>query len=203
MKNTEVLSDEVTVPKMTGSSNTNPNENVIFPQNNFNKVFRPLYFIARIIGLLPFSIICNANGDIQCAHVGAFDLLWFILSLSAYSFLLWFYHKNLSLSNELFDNLGVYVVCSNMIHTLQLSSQIIAIVSDMCNRSQIIDILKMFANFDNEVRLNNYHFNSILYLLRELYSQTNLVGKITGEVDIYFILLHAFAIDLILKVFFI
>lgn len=126
------------------------NENAL-PQNNFSILFRPLYFVARIFGLLPFSIIYIETGDIQSSRVNKFDVLWFVLSFSAYSILLWFYQHKLLLSHVLLDKLGILTVCHDMATILKIILQIISIILDMYNRTQIIDILKQFANFDNEV----------------------------------------------------
>lgn len=50
-------------------------------KNNFAYTIRPICYISRIVGLFPFTIIHDLNGDVQEARVTLLDFLWFKISI--------------------------------------------------------------------------------------------------------------------------
>lgn len=53
-------------------------------QRNFIRSLSPIYYFSRAFGLMPFSIVHNANGDFQAIEVKKIDFLWFTVSISLY-----------------------------------------------------------------------------------------------------------------------
>lgn len=62
---------------------------------NFAYSLLPIYYFSRAIGLLPFSIIRDANGKVQKTRVSAFDFFWFVTSICLYLFLASFCYRTM------------------------------------------------------------------------------------------------------------
>lgn len=163
---------------MRGPLNINLNQNSPLPQNNFSKVFRSFHFVARVFGLLSFSVTYDANDDFQNARITIFDLLWLTLSISVYSFSIWFYQDQLLLSRLLsVKRLGILILCHDVLAILQLSFQIISVVLDVLNRNRIVDILKLFTSFNNGVRSDHFYFVLFIIYFNQL-NQLSIFVKI-------------------------
>lgn len=118
---------------------------------SFEYAIRPVYYFSRLTGQWPFSVIHDPNGTLQRARVGFFDILWPILMMCL----------NLILSLDSYDQLkgeqekNVIRIRSAVEYLLDMCSFLfvaIGIVLGVINCNKIVDILRKFKAFDNEVR---------------------------------------------------
>lgn len=114
--------------------------------------FRPIYYFSRIFGVMPFSIVCDLNGEIKKIKISVFDGLWFFISISIYLLMAIIYQRDLKL---VIDQRSFLYAAGNFLLILSLAIYVIAIGTDMYNRSKYVEILKKITVFDNEVS----HFN--------------------------------------------
>lgn len=122
--------------------------------NKFASSLRPMYSFSRCFGLLPYSIVINSNGDIQGTKLGAFNLLWFIISVCFYLILAYVCYRDIGSVQHFRNRSESYaVVLGDYLILIQgLIYCALVIIFDMINRFKLISILKDFADFDNEVR---------------------------------------------------
>lgn len=120
-------------------------------RNDFTRSFRLIHIVSRIFGLMPFSIVCQANGDIDRPTVTKIDILWFLISMFVYSFGIF------TLSQLIFPRgSNIYashlvVLSDNITIALGLVLGFFAIVFDMNNRSKLVGIVKKISLFDKKV----------------------------------------------------
>lgn len=124
-------------------------------KGGFLYTFRPIYIFSRVFGALPFSIIYDANGDIQKAHVSVFDFIWFVGSIGMFIFFGYGSQQNLKLTQESMES-DMLMLGNRMRLYSGLISGVIIISIDMKNRFKLIDIFKKFISFDKEVRSCNH-----------------------------------------------
>lgn len=136
-------------------SNDETNANKAQPEAfNFMKSFRPVYYFSRLIGLMPFTINCDSNGEVQRSAITKSDGVWLVISISIYS-LIPFYIKVVPGP--------VFVVILGHIFAIFGSVySVLTIVVDMCNRSKFIEILRRITAFDKMVRCTNVHLNYLV-----------------------------------------
>lgn len=119
---------------------------------DFMYSFRPLYYISRIFGYMPFSIVCDSNDSIKGPKIRLFDSIWFIIAMSVY----------ISSAIMILQNVEYPEIQSNIVMTVLKSSDhlvlafmlifgAVIIVMDMLNRFKLVDILKDINTFDEEV----------------------------------------------------
>lgn len=48
---------------------------------NFLYSFRPIYYLSRTVGLMPFSFTYNSIGVVQSARISRLDCLWMVISI--------------------------------------------------------------------------------------------------------------------------
>lgn len=124
---------------------------------NFEYCIRPIYYISRVCGLLPFSVTRNLNRDIEAPRMNTFDRLFFTLSICWYLFLTYtsFCHiqhwQSLNISHVL--TIGNYSLLM-----IGLIFGVLTITMDMLNRNRLVDILKKFIIFDQNVIFKCYSF---------------------------------------------
>lgn len=133
---------------------------------------RTIYYFSRFIGLLPFSIIRDRNGDVKEVRVSLFDFLWCSIAVCLYLSMAFICFQTMNLPKK--ANSTHILVLGDCIHCiLGLINAAIMIVMDMCNRFRILNILKKFALFDKQVTTEDFLFvyrylflnfqNSVLY----------------------------------------
>lgn len=137
--------------KLTVVNRIKPNKNSSRSVHlNFMHSFRPIYYVSRCFGLMPFSIVSDLNGMALNPNVCAVDILWFITSISLYTILTVITYKNMGFAKAASVPF-VLIFADDMILAIGLINAIILIILDMYNRSKLVDILKMFQIFDAEV----------------------------------------------------
>lgn len=130
------------------------NENNIQSQKfNFEHAIRPVFYSTRIAGLWPFSIVRDSNGNIQRARVALSDILWSILFICFHLTLLFYTFKKVKTAQVKIENQLRFIVLSVFLISSLLVG-IFGIIFDMINRHLLVNILRKFNLFDNEVRLS-------------------------------------------------
>lgn len=128
-----------------------PHDEHTSQQQNFAICFRPIYYFARMCGQMPFTITYHANAAVFTAKFYARDFIWSAISLCIQISLIRLAvdlmtsprHPNIISSTLYFCNLTVWFIT--------LLFAITMIIFDACNRVKIVDLLKKFTDFDQEV----------------------------------------------------
>lgn len=135
-------------------NNIDYNRQATVQKPNCSHSFRPTYLVSRAFGLMPFSIVYHSNGDIDRPKISIFDGLWFALSLCFYLCGIYMTAK-VTIFNQIKSRMSLvstvgYTICCE----LGLILGYISIIVNMANRSKLIDIIKKFTIFDQEVSQN-------------------------------------------------
>lgn len=114
--------------------------------------FRPIFCFSRIFGSIPFSIVCNSNGEVQSCEVRVVDYMWFAISICVYITMVIFSYKVFSLNAANFHENATFVLflVNAIFQWLSLIFGALFFVVNMWNRQIFIDFLKMFEQFDKE-----------------------------------------------------
>lgn len=118
---------------------------------NFEHAIRPVYYFSRLTGQWPFSIIHNANGKIQRARVGFFEILWSILVICL----------NLTVSLDSYEDfkaeqekhpIRIRFIVGDVLDMSSVLFITIGIVLGIINRKRLVNVLKKINAFDSKVR---------------------------------------------------
>lgn len=129
---------------------------------NFAYSFRPVYYLSRVFGLMPFSIEYDLIGQPQVPRVNRIDAMWFVIVICLYLSMAYISYEKMNFPQDssipyiLF--LGEY-----LFQILDLVYGALIIGLDMCNRYKLVNILKKLTLFDEEVK--NIAFKIIWKLL--------------------------------------
>lgn len=146
---------------------------------NFFHRFRPVYYFARTLGFLPFSIVCDSNGSVQAPNIRVFDILWFTIAMSIYilsAIIVTRSTEYLEFGSNI--EFAVLRITDYLLLVLMLLFGALIIAMDLCNRFKLVGILKNINAFDEEVKM--YLMKKLNY--RILFGTSN---------DIKFCRLHA------------
>lgn len=110
--------------------------------------FLPIYFFLRVIGFMPFSIGCEANGEVRKAQVSLLDGLWFVISICLYLGIAIYCSQNGGLP---LDASYVLVMGDFLLLIVGFVYGAVAIAMDMFNRNRLVNIVNKFIIFDKEV----------------------------------------------------
>lgn len=126
------------------------------PQNlrhkyDFIQNFRPIYIVSRVFGMMPFSIVYQANGDIESSTITKFDILWLSISICIYSFGIYTQAQFIFPRGSDIYTSHLVVLSDNITVMLGLILGLFAICFDMYNRSKFVEVVKKFSNFDKKV----------------------------------------------------
>lgn len=69
---------------MDGDDDNNHSETAQVEKSCFSYGFRPIYYFSRAIGLMPYTVIYNLNGEIQEHRFHIRDALWLLSSFCLY-----------------------------------------------------------------------------------------------------------------------
>lgn len=118
--------------------------------------YKPIYYFSRFLGLLPFSLKYDSNGEIQMPKISKFDGVWFIVSITIYLALA----KIASLSIEIQKNASspMLILSNTLLLMFGLIYGAIMIVENMCGRFRFVGILKMITAFDKEASQPHFFF---------------------------------------------
>lgn len=127
---------------------------------NFEYSFRPIYYISRFFGLMPFSIVFDPIRGIQKPHVNIFDGIWFFVSILIYISMAFISYNDIKLSKDSNTASFILMLGDSVLLILGLIYSALIIIFDMRNRFKLIEILNKFIKFDKEVG-SHFDFNSI------------------------------------------
>lgn len=117
---------------------------------NFAYCFRPFYYVSRIFGYMPYSIIFDSNDAIYRPAIRVFDILWFIIAIFVYSSMIIINY--VQTSNISFTSSKVLICSSQLILFLSIVFGLLVILIDILNRFKFVDILNKFIRIDEKVR---------------------------------------------------
>lgn len=122
-------------------------------KTDFIHGIRPVYFISRTVGLWPFSIVSSSSSSriIHKAQIRAFDIIWLIISIGIFIAAIFIYIEQSYVDFQDDRVSTVYVFGFYIFEMIGLIFGIFAIVIDLFNRNNLIEILQQFSDFDNQV----------------------------------------------------
>lgn len=119
---------------------------------NFGSIFRPLYYLSRVWGLAPFSIVTNPNGEVQKAKIRLYDVLWFLIAIYVHLFFMnSVLNKFKTAKEKIKRDTWILLVSARAMEVFTFAHGILTIVMNICNRFKLISIVRMFIRFDREV----------------------------------------------------
>lgn len=119
--------------------------------SNFVFSIRPIHYISRVCGLMPFSIIQNSNGEVQEPRISTFDGLWFSISICIYLAMTYIFYQHARISTDPNTKSYFLVLGDYMLYIAVMIYGILVRGMDMFNRFKLVDILRKFTEFDKEV----------------------------------------------------
>lgn len=119
---------------------------------SFGSVFRPLHCLARSWGLAPFSIAIDSNGELQRPKIHLCDGLWaFAITLLYASFVNYSVEAFNFARTCLDKETWILILCARILTIFAFVYGILTIIINLCNRFKLINMIKMFVRFDEEV----------------------------------------------------
>lgn len=137
------------------SSDAMLKQNIKRPQVNPLYCVKPIYYISRVFGMLPFTIVCTPTGEIDRPKVGPFDFVWFVISLLFHS-ILTYVTCTILLVPARWHPLYILLCGNRWLLVLGNMLGVSQVILDMWNRKRFVNILKQLNAFDNEVGLHRF-----------------------------------------------
>lgn len=76
----------------------------------FSYGFQPIYYFSRVIGLMPYSLVYNSNGEIQEHRIYIRDGLWLATSIFVYSSVILHVFRDMKLPEDSNSTLYIFVL---------------------------------------------------------------------------------------------
>lgn len=130
---------------------------------HFEYTFRPIYYISRVFGQMPFSFVRDSNGEIQVSKVGILDGIWCIVSILMYSGMAYSVYCSIEIPQDPSVNSSTLLKGDNLSILIEFILCLFMIGVDMFNRSKLVNILKDFTIFDEQVIFNKPQLLFVLY----------------------------------------
>lgn len=130
---------------MAIQSHSNRNSNC---EINFWYSFQHIYFMSRIIGILPFSIKRNRYGEMIGSHVSFLDFFWFVTSIVGFiaiSVSCYFIMKPMMTTSNL------AIAGLSLVFIFAFAYFGVVVILNMLNRNRFILIVKIIEAFDQKV----------------------------------------------------
>lgn len=166
----------------TGDQSQVDGKRVRSRKDNFAFSFRPIYFLSRAFGLMPFSITYDSNGEIQEPRISRLDVLGFVIGICVQLILTYLHIRNVKASKD--PNTAQYflILCDYVLWVAIMIYGILLRGLDMYNRFKLVNILKDFTMFDKEVvfdkcSLRRIKQNPIVVFIFNLF-RSNVDGRI-------------------------
>lgn len=118
---------------------------------DFAYSFRPIYYISRFYGLMPFTITYNSRGTIHGPKVKMFDILWFIVSIIINLIYAFKISKDTLYLQDPKKISNILIGGDYFLEVFSIIFIILLIGMNMCIRSKLVDIVKKINTFDEEV----------------------------------------------------
>lgn len=137
-----------------------PKTGILLKNIDFCYNVRPIQFYSRIFGLIPFSIVRGANGEILEPRVKLFDFLWFIVAICFY---LWLSVAHVrALETQQNPTHTILLLGDFILIASGIAFGAVVVVMDMFNRFRIVDILRKFTIFDKRVSKTVIHHTHLV-----------------------------------------
>lgn len=117
---------------------------------SFESGLRPYYYLSRVFGLMPFTIIHDANGEVQESRVNKRDVSWLAMSIFVHSSIGFITFRDMNIELEPKTSKYILAVGYNAMFAVIVALSICGMGMDMCNRFRLVGILKKFTKFDAE-----------------------------------------------------
>lgn len=114
--------------------------------------FQPAYYFSRTFGLIPFSIVCDANEEVEKPQVRVFDAIWFFISLCIYSSIAYLVYHCIGIAQDS-GEISILMVGDDLLLVANFICVFFMIGVEMCNRFKLVNILWNFTDFDAKVSL--------------------------------------------------
>lgn len=136
----------------------------------FTYGIRPIYYLSRVYGVMPFSIIYGPNGEAREPSVNKSDVLWFIFWVFLYSSIIWVINYKLASTESPSESSAVLVYGGFSFLMLIFTSDIVIMAINLCNRFKLIDILSRFTLFDAEASTINASIKKLIVIFHIIYA---------------------------------
>lgn len=119
---------------------------------SFGSVFRPLHRLARIWGLAPYSIAADSNGELLNSKIHLYDGLWLLTTVLLYLAFLNYSVDAFNVDRKaLHRETWILILCARLLAIFAFLYGILSIIINMCNRFKLMNMVKMYTRFDEEV----------------------------------------------------
>lgn len=128
---------------------------------DFAYSFLPVYYFSRVLGLLPYSFMCDSEGELQAPQVDLIDGIWFLLSMFIYVLAAFTNYQMIKMPKQIAISSPLYFGH----YTLLIQGLLICAISiamDMFNRKKFVTVLKTFIDFDKEVKDGSIQIRCVL-----------------------------------------
>lgn len=118
-------------------------------RNSIYNVVRPMYVGARIFGFFPFSVKIQLHEKKRAVYFTIIDFIVFFIHLTIYAWLAYININNTFMKNSAAPPLLMLGIRTLLI--FGLTSAILCISADLCNRHRIFNIFEQCQCFDIQV----------------------------------------------------
>lgn len=122
--------------------------------SNFIYSFRPIYYFNRVYGLMPFTIIYNADGTANRCEIRTFDMFWFIAAVVLNVIFSIMPRKDTHYLQDPKTTSNILTGGDYFLESFAMIFNVILIAMDMFFRLNLVKILKKINTFDEEVHAN-------------------------------------------------
>lgn len=118
---------------------------------SFIHTTRPLHTVAKIFGLLPFSVGISSKKRLMYPYIRVIDLVWFLTVLATNLITIILICNSFRLAESEKNNLLYMYTCTRMILIYDLTFVVVCGCFDLINRYVIVQIMNEFSQIDKEV----------------------------------------------------
>lgn len=160
---------------------------------NFVYGFLPTYYVSRVCGMMPFSIVYDSNGEPKQSKVKKCDQLWLIFHILLFSYVTFCNFRDLKLPENTSSTPYTLMLCDYALYAFITISAFLLLGMDIRNRQKFVDFLRMFTIFDRKVsqRMFFYHYYFLIFvfpfrLINSMYiliiiSDIDMLGCLTSD----------------------
>lgn len=130
--------------------NNKQSEKVQVEKICFSYGFRPIYYFSRVIGLMPYSMVYNLNGEIQDHRIYIRDGLWLVTSISLYISVILHVFRDMKLPQDPNSTLYIFILGNNIENIKNISVE---------NKNKF-PILNLSIKFDYFITLRDKYFQN-------------------------------------------
>lgn len=112
---------------------------------------RPIHIMAKIFGLLPFSVGTSPKRRLMYPNISVIDLIWFITILSVNFLMIILICNSFRVAESQKIDVMYAYTCLRMILIYDLIFVAICGISNLINRFVIVQIINEFSKIDKEV----------------------------------------------------